>query len=60
LGLTGLEFKPAKVGSLPELTGILWLDPKANALRSLNFDYVNLPIPLRIARTTGRVEFQQL
>jgi hypothetical protein len=59
-GLTGLEFKPAKVGSLPELTGILWLDPKANALRSLNFDYVNLPIPLRIARTTGRVEFQQL
>jgi hypothetical protein len=59
-GLAGLEFRPAKVGSLPELTGILWLDPKANALRSLNFDYVNLPIPLRIARTTGRVEFQQL
>jgi hypothetical protein len=59
-GLTGLEFKPAKVGSLPELTGVLWLDPKANALRYLNFDYVNLPIPLRIARTTGRVEFQQL
>ena len=59
-GLTGLEFRPARVGSQPELTGILWLDPKANALRSLNFDYVNLPIPLRIARTTGRVEFQQL
>ena len=59
-GLTGLEFRPAKVGSQPELTGVLWLDPKANALRSLNFDYVNLPIPLRIARTTGRVEFQQL
>jgi len=59
-GLTGLEFKPAKVGSHPELSGILWLDPKANALRSLNFDYVNLPIPLRVARTTGRVEFQQL
>ena len=59
-GLTGLEFRPAKVGSQPELTGILWLDPKANALRSLSFDYVNLPIPLRIARTTGRVEFQQL
>ena len=59
-GLMGLEFRPARVGSQPELTGILWLDPKANALRSLNFDYVNLPIPLRIARTTGRVEFQQL
>ena len=60
MGLTGLEFRPAKVASQPELTGVLWLDPKANALRSLNFDYVNLPIPLRIARTTGRVEFQQL
>jgi len=59
-GLTGLEFRPAKVGSQAELTGILWLDPKSNALRSLNFDYVNLPIPLRIARTTGRLEFQQL
>jgi hypothetical protein len=59
-GLTGLEFRPARVGSQAELTGILWLDPKANALRSLSFDYVNLPIPLRIARTTGRLEFQQL
>jgi len=59
-GLTGLEFKPSKVGSLPELTGVIWLDPRANALRYLNFDYVNLPIPLRIARTTGRVDFQQL
>lgn len=59
-GLTGLEFRPARVAGLPELTGVLWLDPKDNALRSLNFDYVNLPIPLRIARTTGRVEFQQL
>jgi hypothetical protein len=59
-GLTGLEFKPSRVGSQPELTGVIWVDPKANALRYLNFDYVNLPIPLRIARTTGRVEFQQL
>jgi Carboxypeptidase regulatory-like domain len=60
LGLTGLEFKPARIGSQPELTGVLWLDPKSNALRSLNFDYVNLPIPLRVARTNGRVEFEQL
>ena len=59
-GLTGLEFKPAKVGGLPELTGVIWADPRANTLRYLNFDYVNLPIPLRVARTTGRVDFQQL
>jgi hypothetical protein len=60
VGLNGLEFKPAKVSSQPELTGVLWLDPKTNSLRYLNFDYVNLPIPLRVARTTGRVEYQQL
>jgi hypothetical protein len=59
-GLAGLEFKPARIAGLPELTGVLWLDPRVNALRALNFDYVNLPIPLRIARTTGRVEFEQL
>ena len=59
-GLTGLEFKPARVAGLPELAGVLWMDPKDNSLRALNFDYVNLPIPLRIARTNGRIEFQQL
>ena len=59
-GLNGVEFKPARVGSQPELTGVIWLDPKGNTLRYVNFDYVNLPIPLRLARTTGRVEFQQL
>ena len=58
-GLTGLEFRPARIAGQPELTGVLWVDPKSNALRALNFDYVNLPIPLRIARTTGRLEFEQ-
>ena len=59
-GLAGLEFRPARIGGQPELAGVLWLDPRANSLRSISFDYVNLPVPLRIARTTGRVEFQQL
>ncbi len=59
-GLTGLEFKPSRAGGLPELTGVLWLDPRTKSLRALNFDYVNLPIPLRIARTSGRLEFDQL
>jgi len=60
VGLTGLEFRPAHVAGLPELAGVLWLDPKDNSLRAVNFDYLNLPIPLRVARTTGRVEFEQL
>jgi hypothetical protein len=59
-GLIGLEFRPSRIAGQAELSGVLWLDPRSKALRSLNFDYVNLPIPLRIARTTGRLEFQQL
>jgi len=31
-GLSGLEFKPARVSSQPELTGVLWLDPKGKDL----------------------------
>jgi hypothetical protein len=59
-GLTGLEFRPNKIGTAADLTGILWIDPSRNSLKSLAFDYVNLPIPLRIARTSGRLDFQQL
>ena len=44
-GLSGLEFKPAKVGGLPELTGVIWLDPRAKALRYVNFAYVTSPFP---------------
>jgi hypothetical protein len=60
VGLAGLEFRPSKVGGGPEIAGVLWLDPAHSALKSLAFDYVNLPIPLRVARTTGRLDFQQL
>jgi hypothetical protein len=59
-GLLGLEFKPAKPGNKPDISGVLWLDPATSALRYLVFDYVNLPIPLRVGRARGRVEFQQL
>lgn len=60
VGLAGLEFRPSRPGGGPELAGVLWLDPAHEALKSMAFDYVNLPVPLRIARTTGRLEFEQL
>lgn len=60
VGLLGLEFKPAKLDNRPDFSGVLWLDPTTNSLRYLAFDYVNLPVPLRIARARGRVDFQQL
>jgi hypothetical protein len=60
VGLAGLEFRPSKVGGAPEIAGVLWLEPAHSLLKSIAFDYVNLPVPLRIARTTGRLEFEQL
>jgi len=59
-GLLGLEFKPAKLGTRPDLSGVLWLDPTTYSLRHLAFDYVNIPASLRTARATGRVDYQQL
>lgn len=59
-GLLGLEFKPAKLGNKPDLSGVLWLDPTTYSLRHLAFDYVNIPVSLRTARATGRVDYQQL
>jgi hypothetical protein len=59
-GLLGLEFKPAKLGNKPDLSGVLWLDPITYSLRHLAFDYVNIPVSVRTARASGRVEYQQL
>lgn len=59
-GLLGLEFKPAQLGSKPDMSGVLWLDPTTYSLRHLAFDYVNIPVSLRAGRATGRVEFQPL
>ena len=59
-GLLGLEFKPAKLGNKPDLSGVLWLDPTTYSLRHFIFDYVNMPVSLRAARANGRVDYEQL
>lgn len=59
-GLLGLEFKPAKLGTKPDLSGVLWLDPTTYSLRHVVFDYVNIPVSLRAGRATGRIDFQPL
>lgn len=37
----GIEFKPAKGRSLPDIAGILWVDEGTAELRELRFRYVN-------------------
>ena len=59
-GLLGLEFKPAKLGDKPDISGVLWLDPTTYSLRHLAFDFVNIPAAARAGRASGRLDFQPL
>ena len=42
--LVGLAFRPIKGDTLPEVRGVLLLDPKTAELRAMMFHYVNGPI----------------
>jgi hypothetical protein len=59
--IVGLAFEPAPSRRLPDVKGVLWLDRESYELRSLEYDYTNLP-PVLQARETGggRIEFMPL
>lgn len=59
-GLAGLAFEPVRDGELPDVTGVLWLDPASAALRHLEVHYTRLPAALRGRSPTGRAEFERL
>src|SRR3989442_1398286 len=56
-GLIGLAFTPARGRTLPDVTGILWVDGKTAQLHHLDFTYTRLPQELVAPRAGGRVEF---
>lgn len=59
-GLIGLAFRPQPGRTVPEIRGTLWLDRASAHLRSLDFEYVGAPWPVRSNRLGGHVEFEQL
>ncbi|MYI07500.1 MAG: carboxypeptidase regulatory-like domain-containing protein [Gemmatimonadetes bacterium] len=60
-GLIGLAFEPVPGRRLPEIAGTLWLDPADGELQWLDFRYVNLPLPVPLARAaSGRVDFKPM
>jgi hypothetical protein len=60
-GQIGLAFEPMKDTRLPDVKGVLWLDAKSVELRTLDFDYTNLPRGYGDGRRAGgRVEFERL
>jgi hypothetical protein len=62
--LLGIEFEPApgrRVGRpIPDIRGVLWLDRETGELRSLEFGYARLELPVPIEPLGGRVEFDHL
>ena len=60
LGLLGLEFDALPQSRLPDIEGVMWLDPASSELRRLDYSYVNLDAPVGTDRLGGRVEFARL
>lgn len=59
-GLLGLEFEPTGGRDVPEINGILWLDPVSAELQRLDFRYENLGFPVGRAPVGGTVVFAGL
>ena len=56
-GLIGLAFEPIPERKIPDIKGVLWLDPKTAELRTLDFNYTWLPNEQRLVDFGGTVSF---
>lgn len=58
-GAVGLAFEPVESRRLSDVRGALWLDSATAALRSVEFQYVNLDERIRRADARGEVHFER-
>lgn len=58
--LIGLGFRPVRDRRVPEIRGVLWVDRGSAELRHLEFEYVDVPVPVRVSGLGGRLEFERL
>lgn len=59
-GLVGLGFEPVKGRDVPEIKGTLWVDRATAELRTLAYDYVNVPRSVDAKGLGGKLEFERL
>ncbi len=59
-GLLGLAFEALPQSRLPDIEGVMWLDPSSSELRWLEFTYVNLARGVEQRGLGGLVEFASL
>ena len=56
----GLQFQPAPGRTAPDIAGALWVTRDGLELRTVEFEYVNLPEGLPQSGLNGRVEFARV
>lgn len=59
-GMVALEFSPLANVRRSEIKGVLWFDDSTRSLRSVEFQYVNLPATVDDTVAGGEIEFAQL
>ncbi len=59
-GMVALEFAPLSNVRRTEIKGVLWFDDSTRFLRTVEFDYVNLPATVDKDVAGGEIEFAQL
>jgi hypothetical protein len=59
-GLVGLEFSPSPATTVPDISGVLWLDRATAELRHLDFRYTHVPHDVDSPMIGGRVVFERL
>lgn len=59
-GLLGVSFEPISGRELPDIRGVVWVDPGTGELSHLDYTYDNLDPALRSEAVGGKVVFQGL
>jgi len=59
-GLMGLAFEPVDERDVPDIEGVLWLDPGTQRLRWIDFRYTDVWLDVSTEHLGGRIAFEAL
>ncbi len=58
--LVGLAFEPVDGREVPDIEGVMWLDPRSSELRRIDYRYTRLPYPVSRDNVGGHIEIERL